>query len=188
MKLILLSTAAFAVMGMSPSSSMPTGASVITVGGSAAESCYDSAVGRDASAAAFADCNAAITQEAIPLRDLVASYVNRGVLKLVRADYRSAEADFDQAMRLDPMQPEAWLNKGIARYQLGDPQSAAVLFGQAIENRTRFASLAHYGRALAYEDTGNIRGAYMDLRKAQALNPKWEAPRVELARFQVTRN
>lgn len=187
MKYLLLSAAAFAVMGMSPSS-LPTGASTITVGGSAAESCYHAAVARDASAHALADCNAAIGQQATPFNDLVATYVNRGVLKLVLADYHSAEADFDQAMRLEPTQPEAWLNKGIARYQLHDPQAAAVLFGRAIEYRTRYASLAHYGRALAYEDTGNIRGAYQDLRRATALSPNWAAPRTELARFQVTRN
>jgi tetratricopeptide (TPR) repeat protein len=187
MKSLLLSAAAFAVMGMSQSS-LPTGASTVTVGGSAAESCYEAALSRDASAGAMADCNAAIEREATPFNDIVATYVNRGVLKLVLADYHSAEADFDQAMRLEPTQPEAWLNKGIARYQLNDPQAAAVLFGRAIEYRTRYASLAHYGRALAYEDTGNIRGAYQELRRATALNPGWAAPRTELARFQVTRN
>ena len=187
MKLILLSSAAFAVMGMSQSS-LPTGASTISVGGSSAESCYDAAAARDASARAMADCNSAIGQGAIPFSDVVATYVNRGVLKLVLGDYHSAEADFNQAMRLQPSQPEAWLNKGIARYQLGDPQGAAALFGQAIEFRTRYASMAHYGRALALEDTGNIRGAYRDLRRATALSPGWDAPRTELLRYQVTRN
>ena len=187
MKLILLGTAAFAVMGMSPGG-MPTGASAISVGGSAAESCYHAAVARNASAAAMADCNAAIDQEPTPFDDLVATYVNRGVLKLVLADYDLAEADFDQAIRLDPSQPEASLNKGIARYQKGDPAAAATLFGQAIENRTSYASLAYFGRALAHEDTGNIRAAYADLRKAQALSPKWDAPRLELTRFQVKGN
>ena len=187
MKLILLSSAAFALMGMSPSS-LPTGASTISVGGSSAESCYNAAASRDASARAMADCNAAIGQGTTPFVDVVASYVNRGVLKLVLADYHSAEADFNQAMRLQPSQPEAWLNKGIARYQLGDPQGAAALFGQALEYRTRYASLAHFGRALALEDTGNIRGAYRDLRQATALNPAWEAPRMELLRYKVTRN
>ena len=180
MKLIFLTTAAFALMGMAP-----TGAALITVGGSQAESCYNAAVARDASQHAMNDCNAAIGQDVLPFNDLVASYVNRGVLKLVRADYRSAEADFNQAMALHPRQPEAWLNKGIARYQQGDPRGAAEMFDKAIQLNTRYEALAYFGRALANEDTGNIKGAYADLRKASQLSPKWKAPAEELKRFQV---
>jgi len=180
MRAIFLSTAAFALMGMAP-----TGSAVISVGGSSAESCYNAAVARDASDHAMRDCNAALGQEVLPYSDLVASYVNRGILRLVKADYRSAESDFNQAMALQPNQAEAWLNKGIARYQQGDTKAALEHFDRAIRLRTRFAALAYFGRALANEDSGNIKGAYADLKRASQLNPQWDAPRRELTRFQV---
>ncbi|HET9813692.1 MAG TPA: tetratricopeptide repeat protein [Sphingomicrobium sp.] len=186
MKTILLTTAAVALMAMSPAPS-PIGAAVTRVGGNAATTCYHAAVARDASGQSMSECNAAVTQDAIPFSDLVASYVNRGVLKLVRADYRGAEADFNQAMGLDVGQPEAWLNKGISRYQQGDFQSARQMFSRAIELNTSYAPLAYFGRALANEDAGDIRAAYQDYQRASALDPKWDAPKEQLSRFKVVR-
>ena len=183
MRAIFLSTAAFALMGMAP-----TGAAVISVGGSSAESCYHAAAARDASDHGLRHCNSAVSAEVLPFDDLVASYVNRGVLRLVRSDYRSAEADFNQAMRLHANQPEAWLNKGIARYQQGDTLGAVKNFERALELHTSYPEIAYFGRALANEDRGDIRGAYADLKRASELKPKWEAPQRELARFQVRKS
>ncbi len=186
MKSILLAAAALGVMGMAPTSA-PTGVSVTSIGGSSAESCYHAAAARDASEQAMRNCNDAIGQEVIPFNDLVASHVNRGVLKLVRGDTRAAESDFDQALSLQRTQPEAWLNKGIARYKQGDAKGAAQMFTRALELRTTYPALAYFGRGLANEDSGNIRAAYADLRKAVELNPRWDAPQRELARYQVVR-
>lgn len=186
MKSLLLGAAAVALMGMAPVTP-PTGASVVSVGGSVAETCYQAALARDASTESMSACNSAIAQQVIPFNDLVASYVNRGVLKLVQGDYRAAEADFNQAMSLQPRQPEAWLNKGIARYQLGDAKGAVPLFSRALELRTDYPAVAYFGRGIANEDSGDVRSAYADLRKASSLNPEWQAPLVELKRYQVVR-
>lgn len=180
MRAIFLSTAAFALMGMAPTGAMQT-----SIGGSSAESCYHAAAARDASTQSLKECNSALGQEVLALDDLVASYVNRGVLRLVLADYRSAEFDFNEAMRLAPSQAEAYLNKGIARYQQGDTQGAIQNFERSLELRTRYPEIAYFGRALANEDRGNIRAAYSDLKRASQLSPKWEAPQRELTRFQV---
>lgn len=180
MRAIILGTAAFALMGMAP-----TGTAVVSVGGSVAQSCYIAAAARDASEQAMRTCNNALNQEVLAYSDLVASHVNRGVLRLVQADYRGAEIDFNRAIALQPTQAEAWLNKGIARYQQGDAKASLEHFDRAIELRTRFAALAYFGRALANEDSGNIKGAYADLKRASQLNPEWAAPKQELTRFQV---
>jgi len=186
MKYILLGTAAFALMGMSPAPA-PTGALVSSLGGSSAESCYNAAVERDASSTSLSECNAAIGADAIPFADLVATYVNRGVLQLIRADYSAAEADFNRAMSMQATQPEAWLNKGIARYQQGDFKAAREMFSRALELKTHYAALAYFGRGLANEDSGDVRGAYADLRKAAELSPSWSAPQEQLVRFKVVR-
>ena len=184
MKTILLAGSAIAFMS-SAASSAPVGAGVITVGGSSAESCYHAAQARDASAPALAECNTAINQDVIPFTDLVASYVNRGILMLVQANYKAAEADFNQAASMQPGQPEVWLNKGISRYQQGDVKGARDLFTRAIELKTGYPALAYYGRALADEDAGDVRGAYDDLRRASQLDPSWNEPREQLKRFKV---
>lgn len=186
MKYILLGASALALMGMAPAPS-PTGAMVSSLGGSSAESCYRAAVARDASPISLADCNSAVDAQAIPFTDLVASYVNRGVLQLVRANYSAAEADFNRAMAMQSSQPEAWLNKGIARYQQGDVKSARDMFSRALELKTSYAALAYFGRGLANEDSGDLRGAYADLRKASELSPNWAAPQEQLVRFKVVR-
>lgn len=180
MRALFLCGAAFALMGMAPTGAMRT-----SVGGSSAESCYHAAAARDASPQAMGDCNSALNQEVLAYSDLVASHVNRGILRLVLKDYRSAEADFNRALALAPKQPEAWLNKGISRYQQGDTAGAVEMFERSIELRTSYPALAYYGRALANEDRGNISAAYADLRRASDLSPDWAAPREELKRFQV---
>ncbi len=182
MKTIFLVMAAFPLMGMAP-----IGASVVTVGGSAAASCYHAAAARDASTQSMNECNTALTQDVLSQDDLVASYVNRGVLKLVRADYQNAEADFSKAMSIQPKQAEAWLNMGIARYQQGQVEGASEMFERAIALKTRFPAIAYFGRGLANEDRGNVKAAYADLRRASQLNPGWAAPAEELKRFQVVR-
>ena len=164
----------------------PTGAAVVTVGGSTAAACYQAAAARDATDEALADCNMALAGM-LTEHDRVATHVNRGVLKLVRAAYADANADFDAAMAINPDQPEAWLNKGIALYQQGQPAAALPLFEGSIARHTSYPALAFYARGLANEDTGNIRAAYQDLNRAKALAPKWTAPNVELARYQVRR-
>ena len=88
MKSILLVTAAVALMGATPlpaadrfddqHARRKLGNQLLSCG-------FGSAMPRSAS---FAECDAALTAEAIPFDDVVATYVNRGVLKLVRSDYR----------------------------------------------------------------------------------------------------
>jgi tetratricopeptide (TPR) repeat protein len=179
MKSIFLSGAALALMGMAP-----TGSAVVSGDSVPAQNCYSAAVARDTSEQGIRSCNKALRLE-LTYSDLVASFVNRGVLRLVRSEFRNAEADFNEALRLQPSHPEAWLNKGIARHQQGDTKSAIQYFDRAIELHTRYTALAYFSRGLANEDSGNIKGAYADLQKASQLNPEWQAPRQELSRFQV---
>ncbi len=181
MKRIFLGLMAIPLMGMAP-----TGA-VVTIGSGSASSCYQAAVSHDISNRAMDECNAALDREVLSQNNEVASYVNRGILHLMRTDYRSAEADFSRATTIQPKQAEAWLNMAIAHYQQGRIESAAELFGRSIELRTQRPAIAYFGRALAKEDRGDLKGAYADLRRAKELSPAWDAPVNELKRFRVQR-
>ena len=131
-------------------------------------------------------CDDAFAEGAMSSHDEVATHVNRGILRLRRSNIEGAIADFDQAIRLDPRQPEAYLNKGAALIRLNNPTEALRLFTVALEYNTRRPEIAHFGRAIANEELGNVRAAYEDYRRASELDPDWRDPQTELRRFRVT--
>ena len=165
---------------------IPAGASVIVVGNSSARLCYEAA---DSplmpTVADIRTCDAAFSEEALSHRDRVATFVNRGILRLRRGHVEEAISDFDTAIGLDPRQPEAYLNKGAALIRAENPAEALGLFTVALERNTQRPEIAHFGRAIANEELGNVRAAYNDYRRASELDPNWQDPRTELARFRI---
>jgi len=142
----------------------------------------------EASDRALDACNSALTREAITAEDVVATHVNRGVLRMRRGDLAGAVADFDEAVRRDPDQAEAYLNKGAAMIRVpGRADAAVTLFSAAIEKKTKRPAHAFLGRGIAYEELGNLKSARADYRSASVAAPRWEQPRLELARFKVGR-
>jgi tetratricopeptide (TPR) repeat protein len=162
-------------------------ASVLTIGGGYAEGCFHAAEDRDAGRNAMETCDRAMTEEGLTRHDRVATHVNRGILYLIRNDVEAANDDFDAALKLDPNEPDAWLNKAVAHARFGKSRDAMPYVTKALELNTRRPALAYFVRAMALEDIGNVAGAYYDLKKAQALEPKWSEPTAELKRFQVRR-
>lgn len=164
----------------------PAGASVMVIGNSSAQACYeaaDSPLMPDAGD--LRNCDEALRNEALDAHDVVATHVNRGILRLRRNQVDLAMADFNSAIRLDPTEPEAYLNKGAVYIRMENPTAALPLFTAALERNTSRPELAHYGRAIANETLGNTRAAYDDYRRASELRPNWEEPRAELRRFRV---
>ena len=177
-----LSLLAATVVAVAATSSQ---ASVFTIGSGFAESCYSSAERQDARQASIDECNRALTEEALMTEDRVATFVNRGILHLRRANLAAANADFDSALRLNPRNPEAWLNKAILLVRHGNGADALPLVTKALEYQTRKQALAYFVRAIAYEDSGNAAAAYRDLQRARDLAPEWQEPVIELRRFKV---
>ena len=180
MKAILLAATVAVISGVAPAQ-----AAVVTWGSSYAEACYRAADARITHRRALDDCDRALTVEALMVHDRAGTLVNRGILKMISGNLSSAIRDFDSALALDPREPEAWLNKAIALMNGGNSQAALPLVNKAIDLRTSKPQIAYYVRGLAHEDTGNVRAAYADLRRAQMLAPKWREPMAELARYQV---
>jgi len=179
MKLSVLVVAAMAAV---PASAI---AAVLTVGGGYGHSCYEAADAQDARSTAVQTCNQALTEEALSPEDRVATLVNRGIVHLRRIDLAQAEADFDAALAMNPMQAEAWLNKAILHARHGKSVDAMPMVQKALELNTNRPALAYFVRAMAYEDSGNIRAAYNDLQRARRLEPNWAEPQIELKRFKV---
>ena len=164
----------------------PALASVVVVGSGDARLCFQAADSPMLPQAVdIRHCDNAIAEGALTTYEMVATHVNRGILRLRRNQIDDSIADFDAAMRLDPNQPEAYLNKGAALIRRENPSEAAQLFTVALQHNTRRPEIAHYGRAVANEALGNVREAYQDYRVAAELAPGWSAPRTDLQRFRV---
>lgn len=176
---------AAAVIGLCSSS--PASASILTLGNSLAGACYEAAEARNASPQTLQDCDRALLEGALDDSDRVATHVNRGILRIIRGSFKSADADFDRAIAINPNEPEAWLNKAVSRLRQGDSVGALPMIGRAIELKTRRPALAFYTRGIANEHSGDVRSAYADLVRARQLEPEWDLPAKELARYQVRR-
>ena len=163
----------------------PATASVITLGSTYAESCYHAAESRTVSLRTMDDCDNALKFEGLSREDTIGTYVNRGILYMIDRKFDRARRDFDEALRLDPRQAEAWLNKSIVEWKSGNGEAAMQLAQKALDLRTNKPAIAYFVRGLAHEDAGNLKAAYADLKTAQRLAPKWHEPRLELARYRV---
>ena len=180
MKALVLAVSAAAF-----TAALPASASVMTVGGSYAEGCFLSAESQEGTLQALQNCDRAFADEALTLEDEFATHVNRGIVRMHRRDFASAQADFDRAAAMNPSRGEPFTNMAILQLKQGRSAEAIRLFDKALQLGTGMPEVAYFGRALAHEDQGNVRAAYADLRRAVQLRPKWSEPVRELARYQV---
>ena len=162
-------------------------ATTLNVTSSAAESCYRSAAAKARSRAAVEQCSAALQNSVMNRDERVATLVNRGIMLMLANRSNDAIRDFDDALKLDALQPEAYLNKGLTHLRIGNSVNAQQLANRALELRTKKPAIAYYIRGLASEDRGDVRGAYADLRRAAAIDPSWNEPLAELQRYRVAR-
>ena len=102
-----------------------------------------------------------------------------------KGQYAAADVNYDAAIGLDSRLTDAWLNKAFLRLRQGAGREAVPLIDKAIALGPRREAMAYLARGLAWEQTGEVRAAYTDLRRAQALEPGWALPAQQLARYQV---
>lgn len=116
------------------------------------------------------------------------NYNNRGVLLFEQGRLEEALRDFEEAVRLQEDLPRAHVNRGFTLVAMERWEEAVEAFDNGIKPGLEEAARAHFSRAIAHEELGHVREAYQDYRKAAELDPEWEAPRLELTRFQVGGN
>jgi tetratricopeptide (TPR) repeat protein len=181
MRQTLFAAAALAALAAAPAAA----AAVSVFGETSAHACFEAARDGRTDRGAITTCDMAIEGELLSLRDRAASLVNRGVVRLHRAEYERALSDFNAAVRLMPDLAEAHVDRGAAQIMVRD-------YAGAIESITRGLDLgpqdpheAHFNRGIAYEAAGDLRAAYDDYNRASALAPDWPRPKLELARFTV---
>ncbi|NGM51253.1 tetratricopeptide repeat protein [Caulobacter sp. 602-2] len=158
-------------------------ASVLIIGGGMAKDCSEAVIRGRSDDDTMRLCTSALEVETLSTGDRARTLVNRGVIQLRRQAYVEARADFDAAGRIEPKLGEVYVNRGAALV-------AEDRFAEGLDEIDRGLALgvkqperAYYNRALAHENLGDVKAAYYDFQRAAELDPKWSAPKEELARF-----
>lgn len=158
---------------------------VITLGGPLSRLCYDAARLHDDRDSSIDACTRALQEEALGSPDEAATLVNRGILYMNRRNDAQADADFDAAIGRDEKLADAWLNKGFLRLREGNGRDALAFLQKGIDRGARRQALALFARGVAYEQLGDFRSAYADLRRAHDLEPGWALPTQFLANYRL---
>lgn len=154
-------------------------------GSGPARDCYEAANSGRTDPEGLADCNTALLGHELSARDRTATMVNRGVIRLQRREADLALQDFETALSWAPNLGEAHVNKGAALILKKDYAAAIESLNRGLELGADDPHEAYFNRGVANEMLNRLPAAYADYRQAQALNPDWELPRAELARFTV---
>jgi tetratricopeptide (TPR) repeat protein len=178
--------------------SMPAAAQlgVTFIDGGYAELCSDVAKTQDAEkrveltgsrlgASPIEICTMAINFGESSLFEIAASYNNRGVLYFEKAQMTEALRDFEEAISVHDSLGQAHINRGYVLVGMQRWADSVAAFDKGIALGGEELDKAYFNRGVAHEELGQLREAYKDYLKASELNPVWEDPKRELARFTV---
>ncbi len=156
-------------------------------GSEAARRCFAAAELAQPSRRGVRACDAALRDESLSAEARAATLVNRGILHMQARSIRTAIADYDAAIVLNPLAAEAYVNKGLAMLHAGREAEAVTQLTLGIDLGPARPEIAFYARAVAQEERGRLREAYTDYGRARALAPAWDEPVRQLARFRIVR-
>ena len=161
----------------------PVSAATMVLGvNTAAEECYRAASAEDPRGVPV--CTYALTQK-LTARDRAATLINRGALRFVEHNYQAAIDDSEASIKTYAKLGEAYLNRGAAMRELGEPARAIQSLDESIRMGFGRLQLAYFDRGMAKEDMGDIKGAYLDYKKALELAPEFKLAADQLKRFRV---
>jgi tetratricopeptide (TPR) repeat protein len=189
MKTLIVVASAACLFGLSEAASAQQ--SQTTLGYTPGQQCAAASAsginGKAADSVSVASCTQAIDARGSTQSEQAAAYLNRGVLHATRNEYAAAVADYDSALAIQSTLVEALIDRGCALAAENHPIDAAADFTKALALGPQRPETVYFDRALAREDAGDLKGAYLDYRKAAELDPNWDKPKHELARFTVAR-
>ncbi len=98
-------------------------------------------------------------------------FYDRGVKEFDRGNFTKANLYFTKAIDKLPINPEAYIYRGVSRHYLNDNYGAISDYTKAIEINSK-NSYAYFNRGLSKERLGDLKGACSDWRKASSLGDK----------------
>ena len=175
-----LAPAAFAQPAMSSSAQSMT----VIGGNSYARDCYTSAsvVSRihTESVSGVATCTRAIEYGRLSTRDLLATYVNRGILYVAKNEFDRAASDYDTAVKLKPPTGEVYVNRGNLSFLKKSYTDAISEYGKAVDLGMDKIQVAYYNRAIVQERLRDFDAAEADYRRAIEADQDWFMPKAKL--------
>ena len=111
------------------------------------------------------------------------NYIAHGNLAahfFVQGNFAKAREHCVESLRIAPYQPLAWNNLGAIEAALHNEKAAMFAYERAVVLNPNSAKASfHFGELLARD--GNFDAAAAMLRRAEELEPRWDAPRAALA-------
>lgn len=106
------------------------------------------------------------------LKEMAYEFYLMGNECIVKAkDARSAIANFDKAIKINPSYVDAWVRKGITHMDIGNHDEADDALSVAITLNSR-SFKAYYNRGKLYLKTKRYEAAHSDLERAIVLNKR----------------
>jgi tetratricopeptide (TPR) repeat protein len=134
---------------------------------------------------AIATCDDALAGAVMDRRDRAATFVNRSILEMSRENYAAAEKNLDSALTLLPKLAEAHVDLGATLVNMKKYDEGVKETELGIQLGTKEPQRAWYNLGIGYERLGNIQKAYESYRQASVIDPAWQDPKDEMARFKV---
>ena len=130
-------------------------------------------------------CDEALFNGSLDRKDTAATLVNRSILEMSRENYAAAEKNLDSALTLLPKLPEAHVDLGSTLINMRKYDEGVRETELGIQLGTKEPQRAWYNLGIGYERLGDIQKAYESYRQASVLDPNWQDPKDEMARFTV---
>jgi tetratricopeptide (TPR) repeat protein len=165
----------------------PAHAAVTVLGNGLAAGCYQAAEFGADPKTGIGTCTTALGDENLTVQDRAATYVNRGILKARFGNTAGALADCDQGLSLNARMGEGYVDRGTVLMVLQRYPDALADINRGISMGAHKPQIAYYDRAIVNEAMGDVRGAYLDYKKAIELEPDFTLAHTQLARFKVIR-
>lgn len=150
------------------------------------QACYRAstaaALSSNASPQDIENCDKAISYDKLKRRDLIATYVNRGVINVALEDYVAAAKDYNRAIDLDPNVAEAYLNRGNLWFMSNRYGDAIADYDRALELKVGQPYIALLNRGMVRETVGQLAKAKADFEAALAQREGWSVAEQKLAR------
>ena len=142
-----------------------------------AVTCYqDSVAANRVGNARFAElenCNKAIEYGYLTQSDLVATYINRGILYAALGSLSKAASDYARALELNSEVPETYINRGNLWFLASRFEQAISDYDKAQQLELKQMHILHLNRGMAYENMGLLDKAEEDYLASLEVAPEW---------------
>ena len=177
----------FAISALAACAAVPANAAITVLGDSLAHNCYEAAEFGGNPSDGIIACTDALAGPALTVNDRAATLINRGILKSRNEDANGALEDYNRGLGLDASLGEGYVDRGATYIVLRRYDEALVDINKGIGLGAKRPEIAYYDRAIVDEALGDVRGAYMDYKKAVEIQPDFTLANEELVRFKVVR-